>query len=423
MKMVMIGCSHHDSAVDFRERIAFSPEQAGEAINGFRSQFPEAEIVVLSTCNRVELYAARADDQLVERDELVRFLANWRGLSADELMNGLIYRSGAAAIEHLFTVVASLDSLVVGETQILGQVKEAYEMACQVGSAGPLTHAVFQAASHVAKRVARETEIHHRRVSVPSVAIGQVAAEFYETLDEKHIVLIGAGEMSQEALRYLQQEGAKDIRIVNRTISRAETLALQSGQRHVPWSELEKQIIQADLVVSATSASQPIITLEQFKRIEAVRQERMLLVLDLAVPRDFDPRIGECAGVYLYGVDDLKAACERNRRLREKEWPKAKKIIQEETQKLLGELHFRATGPVVQRLRAQAESIKAEEFQRLTAKLEKYAIDPGALGEIQYTIDRVVNKLLHPPLASLRDEAATGETNGLLEALRKLFKI
>ncbi len=307
MKMVMIGCSHHDSAVEFRERIAFSTDQAMQALDRFREKFPQTEAVLLSTCNRVELYAAATSDKSeLERSELVEFLARSRGLPAAELMEGLIYRSGAEVVEHLLTVAASLDSLVVGESQILGQVKEAYELACKTGSAGPLTHTIFQAASHVAKRVAHETDIHQRRVSVPSVAIGEVATELFERLDDKVVLVIGAGEMADEALRYLRQQGARDVRLVNRSYPRAEALATTYGHLALQWDQLDRQILEADLVVSTTSAAHPIMTLGRFTPLHVARGGRMLLVLDLAVPRDFEHEIGQLAGVYLYAVDDLK---------------------------------------------------------------------------------------------------------------------
>jgi glutamyl-tRNA reductase len=423
MKMVMVGCSHHDSALGFRERIAFSPTQIERALEEFRQRYPESEAVLLSTCNRVELYAAGGQGTEFGQTELAAFIAQSHGLPSEELINGLVYRSGTTVVEHLFTVAASLDSLVVGETQILTQVKEAYELACKVGVTGPLTHAVFQAANHVAKRVSRETEIHHRRVSVPSVAIGEVAMELFERLDDKKVLVIGAGEMAEDALRYLVEHGARQLHLVNRTEAHGVRLGREYSATTHPWESLSAQIIDADLVVSATSAEEPIVTMEAFRKIHATRGSRLLLILDLAVPRDFEPSIGECHDVYLYGVDDLKAACDRNRKLREREWPKARRIIEEESKKLSAGLQFRASGPIVRRLREQADAVKAEEIKRLSAKLEKYAIPAEAHSEIRYTVDRVVNKLLHPPLESLRDQAESDDSMNLLEALRKLFKL
>jgi glutamyl-tRNA reductase len=434
LKLQMIGCSHQNAAVDFREQISFTTDQARAAIDAFRKRFPSAEMVLLSTCNRVELYTAASDaakivedqtsiDESPNRDEVIHFLADQRQMSPERLLESMIHRSGDQAVTHLFTVAASLDSMVVGETQILSQVKEAYELACESGSVGPLTHAAFQAASRVARRVQRETLIHRKRVSVPSVAVGEIIPEFFDSLADKTVVLMGAGDMGRETLRYLIDQGATDIRIANRNRERAETLVSEIGGRAIDWSELDRALIDADVLVGTTSSSEPIITKERFDKIQAKRYQRVLLVLDLAVPRDVDPAIGERNEVYLYSVDDLQAACERNRQERRREWPKAKRIIDEETARFVGDLHHRATGPVIQRLRDHAGEMKREEWIRLENRLKQMNVSDEARCEIEKSLDRLVNKLLHPPLASLRDDAAAGHQRGLLEAIKQLFSL
>jgi len=426
----MIGCSHQTAAVDFREQLSFTGDQAREAITAFRAQFPACELVLLSTCNRVELYTAAAEsapghdlDGGPDRSEVLEFLAQQRHISVDRLMATMMYRSGTEAVSHLFAVAASLDSMVVGETQILSQVKEAYDLACSSGSAGPLTHAAFQAASRVAKRVQRETTIHRKRVSVPSVAVGEVASEFFETLAGKTVVLLGAGDMGRETMRYLLDAGADDIRILNRSLARAESVAEEFGGRVMAWDDLDRALVDADVVVGTTSAPEPIITLDRFKTILPLRYDRVLLILDLAVPRDVDPAVGKLEDVYLYSVDDLQAACERNRQERQRQWPKAKKIIDEETLRFVSELHHRSTGPVIQRLREHAEDIRMEEWVRLNNKLSQLNVSDEARREIEKSLDRVVNKLLHPPLASLREAAMDGHQSSLLDAIKRLFSL
>jgi glutamyl-tRNA reductase len=421
MKMQMIGCSHHDAAVEFRERISFTTEQVSLALRAFRERFPSCEMVLLSTCNRVELYTTAADDAELDRDAVAEFLADQHHLQPDEIVDQMIYRSGSEALEHLFTVAASLDSMVVGEAQILSQVKRAYDLARNSGSAGPLTASVFQAANRAAKRVQQETSIHRRRVSVPSVAVGEVALEVFDSLHNKRVVLCGAGEMGEETLRYLKQAGASDICIVNRSYERAVAVAKAFGVETALWDSLAEQVIDADLLIGTTSATEAILDEATFLPLHAKRQNRVLLILDLAVPRDFDPAIGELSSVYLYGIDDLQTACERNRRERQKEWPKAKQLIAEETQRFMQALNHRATGPVIQRLREQAQDLKKDELERLINKLQLG--DPSVRTEIEKSFDRLINKLLHPPLASLRDDAAEGHQRGLLEALRHLFNL
>lgn len=426
----MIGCSHQTAAVDFREQLSFTGDQAREAISAFRAQFPHCELVLLSTCNRVELYTAAAEstpghdlDGGPDRSEVLEFLAQQRQISVDRLMATMMYRSGTEAVSHLFAVAASLDSMVVGETQILSQVKEAYDLACNSGSAGPLTHAAFQAASRVAKRVQRETTIHRKRVSVPSVAVGEVASEFFETLAGKTVVLMGAGDMGRETMRYLLDAGADDIRILNRSLARAESVAAEFGGRVMPWDDLDLALVDADVVVGTTSAPEPVISLDRFKAISPQRYDRVLLILDLAVPRDVDPAVGKLDDVYLYSVDDLQAACERNRQERQRQWPKAKKIIDEETLRFVSELHHRSTGPVIQRLREHAEDIRMEEWVRLNNKLSQMDVSDEVRREIEKSLDRVVNKLLHPPLASLREAAMDGHQSSLLDAIKRLFSL
>ncbi|MDV6032843.1 MAG: glutamyl-tRNA reductase [Phycisphaera sp. RhM] len=423
MKLQMIGCSHHDAAVEFRERVAFSGNQIDSALNEFRRRYPKGELVLLSTCNRTELYTTTDEEFELDREAVIRFLAEQHQLPADEVVEQMIYRSGHDAVEHLFTVASSLDSMVIGESQILSQVKQAYDLACQSGSAGPLTHAVFQAANHAAKRVQTETEIHRRRVSVPSVAVGEVVPEVFDSLVGKRVLICGAGEMGEETLRYLIQAGADDIVVLNRSLERAQTLADTFSIRYAPWETLLEQVVQADLLVGTTAATDPILTYEQYDKLRPQRRDRVLLVLDLAVPRDFDPALDDFPNLYLYQIDDLQAACQRNRHEREKEWPKAQRIITEETQRLLVDLNHRATGPVIKRLREHAQQIKRDELERLLPKLRALGGEPAMQKEIEKSLDRLINKLLHPPLSSLKEDAAEGHQKGLVKALRELFRL
>lgn len=423
MKLQMIGCSHHDAAVEFREKVSFTAEQVDRALQDFRRQYPGGELVLLSTCNRVELYAATEADDALDRDAVAGFLAAQHRITPDEIVDQMIYRSGDQAVEHLFTVAASIDSMVVGEAQILSQVKQAYELACSYGAAGPLTHAIFQAANRAAKRVQTETGIHRRRVSVPSVAVGEVVPEVFDTLVDKRVILCGAGEMAEETLRYLIQARASNICVINRSYERAVALSKAFGPETARWENLGEELVDADLLIGTTAATEPLLTADDFAAIHARRQGRVLLILDLAVPRDFDHAIGDFDGVYLYQIDDLEAACDRNRREREKELPKAKKIIREETERFFRDLHHRSTGPVIRRLRDQAQQLKDEELARLLGKLQLNDPQDPSVREIEKSFDRLVNKLLHPPLASLRDDAAAGHSRGLVEALRHLFNL
>lgn len=422
MKLQVIGCSHHNASVELRERLAFSPEQARQAMSRLRTLYPDCETVVLSTCNRVELYfAAETAERCPTHHQVVEFIADFHGLTAEQVFNDLFERNGEDAVRHLFTVASSLDSMIVGEAQILSQVKQAYDQATAGEATGPLTHAAFQAAIRVAKRVANETAINQKRISVPSVAVADFAKQFFERFDDKQVVVIGAGEMGEETVKYLIDEGAKQITIINRSPQRAHDLAAKLGGQVSPWEDLHRLLTIADLVVSTTGATEPIVRLEEFRRIDSVRGQRPLFVLDLAVPRDFDPAIGELMGVYLYSVDDLRKTCDANRQAREREWPKAERLIDEETARFMAELNHRSTGPTIRRLRERAGEIKDDELKRLFNKLGE--LDERSRREIGHAFERLVNKLLHPPLESLRDEAERGTHHGLLDALKRLFQI
>ena len=312
--------------------------------------------------------------------------------------------------------------MVLGEAQILSQVKQAYELANQIGSSGPVTHGCFQAAIRAARRVANETDLHRHRVSIPSVAVGEVASRVFERFDDKHVLVIGAGKMARETLRYLTDAGTRKITVLNRDFARAEALAAEWNGQPAPWEDLHKRLVKADLVVSTTGADRHIVTLADFQQqVSRGRQQRPLFVLDLAMPRDFDPAIGDELGVYLYGIDDLTEACEQNRRAASGSLPAAEQIIDQEVLAFVADTHHRASGPVIARFREGLENVQIAELTRLYSRLPE--LDDRSRHEIQMFADRLLAKMLHPPLESLRDESRNGTAHGLLEALQRLFRL
>jgi glutamyl-tRNA reductase len=422
MKLQMVGCSHHNASLAVRERLAFSPDQVADALDQWRASYPLTEAVLLSTCNRVELYTAADDLAAAPSDQQVKqFLAEFHGLPPHQVFHDLVEQSDEGAVRHLFTVAASLDSMVLGESQILAQVKQAYQLAARQDSIGPITHDVFQRALRVAKRVAAETSINDKRVSIASVAVSGFARNVFERFDDKQILVIGAGETAEEVLVYLREEGARQITVINRTQQTAVKLAQDFGGQTAPWNELDAKLAAADLIVSATGASQPVVTLEHFRRIEPHRYQRPLFILDLAVPRDFEPTIATRLGVYLYSLDDLQEVCRRNRAARDQEMPQALHIVAEETSQFMQELYHRATGPIIRQLRQGWHEVRDDELRRLFNKLPE--LDERSRQEISQAFERYVNKLLHPPLESLRDESRTGTPHSLLEALKRLFRL
>jgi glutamyl-tRNA reductase len=419
VKIRIFGCSHHSAPICVREQLAFGPSDVENALLQLRREFPAVEAVLLSTCNRVELYSAAADGDAPTCRQWVDFLACFHGMDASRIMAHTYEREDIAAVRHLFLVASSLDSMVVGEPQILAQVKQAYQVASQQQAAGPTIHGMFQAALKTARRVASETTLHQHRVSIPSVAIADFAAQIFERFDDKQTLVIGAGQMAEETLKYLRQQGAVSVTVVNRHIERAEALAKRWQGRAVAWEHLAGALAAADLVISTTGAPTAVVTLPQFLCIEPVRRGRVLLVLDLAVPRDFEPAIGDRPGVYLFSVDDLRAACERNQRARDGEMPAALRMIEEEAGRFLAEVCHRAVAPAIRRLQQGWSVPKEAEIDRLFGKLPQ--LNDRARDEIRQSFDRLVNKLLHPPLESLRTESRSGVPVALLDAVDTLF--
>lgn len=418
MNLCMIGCSHKDAAIDVRQQLAFDNRQTLEALDCWRSKFPNAELALLATCNRVELYAAGATDS----EELTGALLDYRNVSNKQVEGHLLTLNDSDVVRHLYRVTASLESMVVGEPQILAQVKQAYLSAQDVGSTGPLLHDLFQSALRTARRVAGETKLHKHRVSIPSVAIADLASCVFESFDDKHVLVIGAGEMAEETLRYLHDAGKPHVHVINRNAERGKKLASQWAGQYHPWSELWSQLTKADLAISTTSASEPVVTAEKYDELVTPRRhQRALCVLDLAVPRDFDAAIADALGVYLYSLDDLAKVCTNNQSARAAELPKAEGIITQETRRFWVDANHRAAAPVISNLRQELERPKKAELERLFQKLPD--LEEPVRQEIEQFADRLVNKILHPPMESLRDASQEGTPHGLLDAVRRLFQL
>jgi glutamyl-tRNA reductase len=370
----------------------------------------------------VEVYTAQEDAQQIPgHQDLARFFSEFHQLPVHEFFDDLLERSGPDVVRHLFQVAASLDSMVLGEPQIVAQVKEAYTLAQQHAASGPLTNALFQRALGVAKRVRTETGLAEGRVSIASVAVGEFGRRIFDRFDDKTVLVIGAGEMAVEAVRYLQDEGARQIWVCNRTLDRALALAQEWGGQVRPFERLDEWLAQADVIVSTTGAEPCLVPRDRFRLARQKGAYKPVFVLDLGVPRDFDPSIRDLDdNVFLYSIDDLQAICERNRRARQREVDRALTIIDQEVDRLMGELHHQATGPIIRRLREQWRQVVDQETRRLFQRLPHLEKDRA---DIERSIEQMVNKLLHPPLEALRDEAREGTPHGLLDALRRLFRL
>ncbi|MGE0379066.1 MAG: glutamyl-tRNA reductase [Planctomycetaceae bacterium] len=424
MNVQVVYCNHQTSDLSVREKLAFSSEaHLLRAYDVLRERFPASEHVVVSTCNRVELYTAQEEpDDAPSTQELARFFSEFHQLPMETFLGDLLERTGTQAVRHLFEVACSIDSMVLGESQIVSQVKSAYELATKGNANGPLTNALFQRAIAVSRRVRTETRLSEGRISVASVAVGEFGRRIFDRFDDKTILVIGAGEMAEETLRYLQNEGCGQLVVINRTAGNAQRLARDFGGRSAPWEDLDTWLGRANIVVSTTGADRPLVDAERFRRIRSRNSGQPVFILDLGAPRDFDPAVADVdEGVFLYDLDDLERTCAQNRASRATEIARAQAIIEDETARFMHDIYHKATGPIIQRLREQWHDVSRQELELLFRKL------PHVGGEdqraIERTVERIVNKLLHPPLETLRDEAREGPPHGLLEAIRRLFHL
>ncbi|MDG2128908.1 MAG: glutamyl-tRNA reductase [Fuerstiella sp.] len=424
MNVVVLSCNHHHAGLEVREKLAFASEQQlALAYEQWQQRHPESELVVLSTCNRVEIYAA-SDEASAElsTQQLTEFISAFHGLPPDEFTSSVLYHHGEAAVEHLFEVVCSLDSMVLGEPQIVQQVKEAYRIAQENSSCGLLTNTLFQQALAVSAKVRTNTRLSEGRVSIASVAVGDFGRSIFNRFDNKVVLVIGAGEMAEETLRYLKDEGVQRIVVVNRNRLRADALAEQFGGASDDFDNLETRLSEADVIVSTTGATETLISYDQFFKMRQTSDRKPVFILDLGAPRDFDPTISQIDdNVLLFDIDRLKETCEANRQLRVSEVEHAKKIIRQQTDQFMHEVYHRATGPVIQRLREQWSNVSRSELDLLCRREPNLTESQRA--SIEKTIHRIVNKLLHPPLETLKDEAKAGTPHGLLDAIRHLFHL
>ncbi|MDR2705741.1 MAG: glutamyl-tRNA reductase [Planctomycetaceae bacterium] len=424
MNLRIVGLNHKSASLELREHLTFSLKQIAETLTVWRTTTADTEAVLLSTCNRTEFYVASADNiVLPPSEQLLSFLLQQKENPEKgfTLASQVFTLDGLEAVQHLFSVAAGLDSMVLGEVQILAQVKAAYQTALDHETVGPLTHALFQMAFKTAKDIAAETEIHKHRISIPSIAVADFALRIFGQIDDKRILIFGAGEMGRETLPYLVEYGAKSITVLNRRRERAEHLAAEFNGVVADWKNRFEMMIDADIIVSTVGATEPIVTLEDFRNIEPQRSGRTLFVLDLAVPRNFEPAIGECSNVHLYSIDDLQEICNKNREERNSEIPKAEKMISQAAKSFVQEMNHRQNGEMIQKLWQRWTQTKDEELHRLFNKLPD--LTEKEQMEIRHTFDRLIGKFLHPPLESLRDESKDGVPHKLLDALARLFRL
>jgi glutamyl-tRNA reductase len=417
LRIFLLGMSHRSAPLELRERLAV--DDPGPALQKLARSQEIDEAVLFSTCNRVEVVAVtRSVD--AARLRLRSFFA--RELAEPELagnaLDGHVYEHvDGDAIRHVLRVACSLDSMVLGEPQILGQTKEAYQRANECGASGPLLGRLFQNAFATAKRVRNETRIAERPISVARVAV-ELARQIFEDFSDKQALLIGAGEMIELALESLRGHGLDAIRVVNRTPERAGELAARFGATAHGFEELPALLRGADIVLSSIGGDRPILTVALVREALRARRRRPMFVIDIGVPRNVEPEVDELESVYLYDIDDLAAVAEGNAELRRREAARAEGIVEEQRQRFDGWLTALRAVPTIKHLRQQVERIRRAELEPALRRLD---LDEQQREGVDALTRAIVNKILHAPTSRLRREAEREEGMAYLEAARVLF--
>ncbi|MCG6921853.1 MAG: glutamyl-tRNA reductase [Acidobacteria bacterium] len=413
--IVVVGLSHQTAPLAVREALAFPKDRLGEALERAREEAGLSEAMILSTCNRVEVYG-RAPEPVSRH--VAEFLARFHDRRLDELGSQVYQLEGDAAVRHAFRVAASLDSMVLGETQILGQVKRAYEAAEEAGSLGSVLNALRNRSLAAAKRARTETAIGRNAVSVSHVAV-ELARKIFGDLRDRSVLLVGAGKMSELAARQMVRGGARATVLGGRTFEKAEQLAAALGGQAAPLEALRSSMAEVDVVISGTGAPGLVVRREDVEEAQAAKRNRPLFLIDIAVPRDIEPEAARVKGVFLYDLDDLRSVAEANLRERRKEAASAEAILEEEIGAFLEWRRSLDVVPLLVELRSRADEIRRAEVDKARRRLGP--LTPEQEKALDAVTSGIVNKLLHSPTVELKRMAGNRHHTEHVGLIRKLF--
>jgi glutamyl-tRNA reductase len=417
MELLVIGLNHNTAPIEIRECLAFPEDKLGEALSKVHALSSVKEDMIVSTCNRVEVYAAtRETDKAVH--DLKEFFCQYHGISLKEFEKSLYTHIGEEAVRHIFRVASSLDSMVLGEPQILGQIKEAYDISQQANTSGLILHRLLHRAFHVAKRVRTETKIAISAVSVSSVAVA-LAEKIFGTLEKKTVLLIGAGEMCELAARHLVAGGVEKMLVTNRTYERAVSLAQEFSGEAIPFEDMPQGLKKADIVMSATNSPQYLIGHDQITKVMKDRRQKPIFFIDIADPRDIEPKVGDVENVYLYNMDDLQKVANENVKDREKEAQKAETLVQDEVVKFVTWYRSLEVTPTIVALRKKFEEIRKKELEK-TLSLHPNLSDKEKKS-LEALTSAIINKILHTPITLLKQTNEEAIADLYLDALHALF--
>ncbi|MBI2881331.1 MAG: glutamyl-tRNA reductase [Candidatus Tectomicrobia bacterium] len=419
MELIVTGISHKRTPVDIREQVHFESNGLRAALLALKNRKGIEEVVLLSTCNRVEVFA-RVPDFEKSCAAIQEFVGQFHEIPQSILKGHFYFMKTKEMISHLFRVASGLDSMVVGEPQILGQVKDAYREALEAGCTGLYLNHLFEKGFAVAKRVRAETRIGENAVSVSYAAV-ELARKIFDDIKDQRVLLIGAGEMAELAAQHLVQLGAGSVLVSNRSFERAEALARKFGGRAISFSHIEAELVGADIIISSTGAPHYVIRKELVQRVIRHRRNRPMFFIDIAIPRDVDPAVQEIDNVYVYDLDDLEHVVAANIQEREREAVRAEAMIEKETEAFLRWMETLEVVPTIVSLRERAEAVRQQELEDLRAKLR--TLSPEEEQAVHILTVSLVNKLLHAPIAELKKRASTEDAPTYLRVARSLFHL
>ena len=415
MNLLIVGINHTSAPVEMREQVAFTPEQLVDALKDLAHHANLSEVAILSTCNRTEVIATSPS---IDTQAIVNWLANYHGLNVTDLSPSIYEKLNKDAALHAVRVACGLDSMVIGEPQILGQVKEAYEHARRIGTLGTELQHLSQTTFRIAKRVRTETSIGENTVSVASTAV-TLAGRLFSDLPACHILLIGAGDTSELVGQHLLSAGINQITIANRTLENARRLAHELGGTAIDLQSIPAKLPEADIVIASTAARLPVLGKGVVERALKSRKHRPILMVDLAVPRDIEPEVAQLRDIYLYSVDDLQEIIEANLSDRLQAADAAEQIVTEEVSAYRSRHETRHVDATMVRFRALHENIKQDELNKALSRLER-GVDPAEV--MSQLANQLTNKFLHAPSAGIRDAASNG-SDERLAAIRDLYDL
>lgn len=417
MKVLVLGVNHKSATVEIREKLAFNGPKLEEGLLALHRMAQVDEIAVLSTCNRVELYAC-ASNAAVAIEGIKDFLSSFHGIARSEFEKTLVVHDGSEAVRHVFRVASSLDSMVVGEPQILGQIKDAFEFALGKKTTGVLLNKLMKKAISTAKRVRTETKIAENAVSISFAAV-ELARKIFTNLTGKSFMLLGAGEMAELAARHLVNNGVQDVLVVNRTYERGCELAGEFNGKAVRWENFLLELVHADIIICSTGAPTYVLLKDQMHKVMKERRQRPVFIIDISVPRNIDPEINKIDNVYLYSVDDLQEVVDTNIHGRKLEAEKAEEIIREEVETFNRWMSSLDSVPTIVALRQKAEDIRREELDKLKNRLPE--LNPDTQKAVEYMAAAIINKLIHPPMVALKEDCE--DRDELIAMIKKLYGI